>query len=65
MTMTEEHKRKLAAGRKRKQRELDREAIVRVKAYRRWLQAGSKVRAIPAIPSDNDYKVARRAGVSC
>jgi len=36
-------------------------AIARVRC-RAWLAAGSKLRQIPAIPSDHDYRIARAAG---
>ena len=52
----------LKQGHKRWVAEQRKAAIARVVAYERWLRAGSKLRDIPAIPSNDDYKKAREAG---
>jgi hypothetical protein len=55
--------RKLRQGRERYQqaekRRRRREALARVKAYRAWLEAGSDLRRMPAVPTDSDFKLAR------
>jgi hypothetical protein len=60
--LTAEHKKALAAGRRRKQTEDRKAAIARVDAYERWLKRGSVLRQIPPIPTDADYRKARDAG---
>jgi len=53
----------LRRGQRRYQQQQRRDAIRRVRAYTRWLKAGSDFRTIPReIPSDHDYKVAREGG---
>lgn len=52
----------LQQGQRRYRQERRKDAIRRVRAYQRWLKAGSDFRAIPAIPSDHDFKIARAAG---
>jgi hypothetical protein len=59
--LTPEHLRALRAGRQRRAREAQREAVARVIAYKRWLERGSKLREIPEIPSDQDYEKWRAA----
>jgi hypothetical protein len=59
--LTPEHLRALREGRQRRAREIKREAIARVTAYKRWLAAGSKLSDIPEIPSDEDYAKWREA----
>lgn len=59
--MTPEHKRKMAAGRRRWEREQHRLACERVKTFRRWLAKGSPLNNIPPIPSDSDYRIAGAA----
>lgn len=34
-------------------------AVARVRAFQRWLRAGSPLSRIPEVPSDNDYRLAR------
>jgi len=48
-------------GRERRQPARREEAITRVREYERWLRSGSVLRDIPAIPTDQDYRVARAA----
>lgn len=38
-------------------------AVRRVKRFRAWLKAGSDLRTIPVVPTDNDYDIAREKGV--
>ena len=45
----------LERGLARWRREERRRAVRRVELYKRWLAAGSKLRDIPEIPSDDDY----------
>lgn len=54
----------LQDGRRRAQAERRLNAISRVRNYERWLKAGSLLRAIPEIPSDADYRIARNAGAT-
>ena len=61
-TLTASHKTALAAGRARREHEMRCQAIARVDAYRRWLRKGSRLRDIPTIPTDADFRTARRAG---
>ncbi len=49
-------------GAARYRREQRREAIRRVVVFERWLRTGSRLRDIPAIPTDADYALARAAG---
>lgn len=56
--MTPEHKRKMAAGRARWLKEQEREAKMRVEAFKAWLAKGSPLTGIPPIPSDADYRMA-------
>jgi hypothetical protein len=56
--MSPDHKRKMAAGRKRWEREQHKLAGQRVTAFKRWLAKGSPLSSIPPIPSDADYRMA-------
>ena len=56
--MTPDHMRKMAAGRKRWEREQHTAARQRVAAFKRWLRNGSPLSSIPPIPSDSDYRMA-------
>lgn len=69
--MTDQQLAAMAAGRQRAQVRRQRHAVERVQAFKRWLAAESKalasgdrehwreiLRAIPAIPSDRDYRLA-------
>lgn len=47
-------------GRKRSARERERDSIYRVRAYTKWLKAGSNLRTMPDLPTDADYALARR-----
>jgi hypothetical protein len=59
--MTSDHKRKMAAGRRRWEREQRKLARQRVTAFKKWLANGSPIRSIPPIPSDADYRTAGAA----
>jgi hypothetical protein len=60
--MTEEPH-ELRTGRERYQRQAQavrrRDAVRRVRAYERWLKAGSPPGCCPPIPSNADYRAAR------
>lgn len=62
MTLSPTQLRKMQQGRERARRQAERDAVARVRAYQRWLKAGSKLRDIPEIPSKGDYKIAQRRG---
>lgn len=55
---------RLADGKQAAKKERDRNRIMRVKVYEAWLRAGSDVRDIPEIPSDDDYAHARTKGIA-
>lgn len=73
--MTEKQQSAMQKGRERAVKAARKSAIQRVKEYRAWLardveistlrQRGepAKREPIPVIPADNDYKIAREAGV--
>lgn len=63
-TMTAAHKRALRDGRERAARQRRREAIARVRAWKKWCELSAKDFAaalgkMPERPSDHDYRVSR------
>lgn len=59
--MTPAQLRRMQAGRRRWLAQQDREARARVRAFKRWLAAGSPLRSIPEIPTDADYRRVQEA----
>lgn len=53
----------LRQGRLEAARRKDRDAVARVRAFRRWSRAGGDPHTIPAIPTDHEWKVALTKGV--
>lgn len=73
--MTKTQLKALQQGRERAAKRERRAAVGRVRAYRAWLRRDSEISALrkrghsakrehmPAVPSDNDFKIAREEGV--
>jgi hypothetical protein len=59
--LTDEHKAAMQAGRRRALSKRQRHAVERVATYRKWVKRGSPANAVPEIPSDTDYALARDA----
>ena len=57
--MTSSQQQALREGQIRAQRQRVANAIERVRRYRLWSASGGDPRAIPEIPSDNDFRLAR------
>jgi hypothetical protein len=62
--LTEEHKARLAAGRERAREAADNQAVTRVIVWKQWIKDGSPIRRVPEVPSDTDYDIFRRKGLS-
>lgn len=60
MGMSESHKAAMQAGRRRMLDAKAEHARRRVEAFTTWLKAGSRLRDIPEVPTDDDYRLARR-----
>lgn len=56
--MTPERRAAMQKGKEIRRRERHKQAITKVREFRRWLAAGSPRGRTPAIPSDRDYRLA-------
>lgn len=59
MGLSDSHKAAMQAGRRKKRDARAEQARKRVQAFTQWLKAGGRLRDIPEVPSDEDYRVAR------
>ncbi len=60
--MTPERLQAMAEGRERARERRARRAVQTVRAYRRWCLEGCRKGAMPTVPSDAQYRMARAAG---
>ena len=61
MTISSHHQQRMQSGRHRKQRQQRAEAKAKVDAYFAWVKAGSDFKTIPPLPTDAEFKAARRS----
>ena len=59
--MTPERRAAMLKGKEIRRRERHKQAITKVREFRRWLAAGSPRGRMPSVPSSSDY---RNAGLS-
>lgn len=60
--MTPERLQAMQRGREEARDRRRRQAIARVRNYRRWLHQGSRKGSMPAVPTDADYALAHAGG---
>lgn len=60
--MTPERLQAMKQGRQRAAERRQRQAVQTVRAYRRWCLEGCRKGAMPPVPSDAQYRLARAAG---
>ena len=62
MTLSKQHLAALAEGRRKARTVRQDNAVDTLRAYRKWLLAGSPLGHMPQVPTDTQYELARDAG---